>query len=173
MHSDLIGKVAKARRYAQEPERVLLVELQAQFHGGNHNHTPSLHHGHWNCTCSSFHARTTCPHVMALQQLLTPMLPAPALTQDDVADGQTHMHSEMIGKVAKARRYAQEPERVEINGLRARFQGGNNEHQLALRDGVWACSCDFFQTHSTCSHVMALEEILKPMLPVAAGEVGS
>ena len=31
MHSDLIGKIEKARRYAQEPERIALDELTVRL----------------------------------------------------------------------------------------------------------------------------------------------
>ena len=49
MHSDLIGKIEKARRYAQEPERITINELKATFHGGNSDHTISLNDNHWTC----------------------------------------------------------------------------------------------------------------------------
>lgn len=75
MHSDLIGKIEKARRYAQEPERVQICELQADVRGDNGtNHTVKLQDGHWNCTCSFFQNWRTCAHIMAVQRLLNPML---------------------------------------------------------------------------------------------------
>jgi hypothetical protein len=74
MHSDLIGKIEKARRYAEEPERIKFDELQATFHGGNSNHVIRLHEGHWTCDCSFFHGWGTCAHVMAMQRILNPML---------------------------------------------------------------------------------------------------
>lgn len=75
MHSDLIGKIEKARHYAQEPERIQLAELKAQFHGGNSDHNITLQDGHWQCTCSFFHTWGTCAHVMAMQKILHAMLP--------------------------------------------------------------------------------------------------
>jgi predicted nucleic acid-binding Zn finger protein len=74
MHSDLIGKIEKARRYAQEPERIALGELKAHFHGGNSNHDIVLSKGHWTCTCSFFRNWGTCAHIMAMQKILNPML---------------------------------------------------------------------------------------------------
>ncbi|MFQ3664152.1 MAG: hypothetical protein SNJ69_17390 [Chloroflexaceae bacterium] len=82
MHSDLIGKIEKARRYAEEPERIKFNELKVTFHGGNSNHTISFHGGHWHCDCSFFQVWTTCAHVMALQRILQPMLTAEALHVD-------------------------------------------------------------------------------------------
>ena len=80
------------------------------------------------------------------------------------------MHSDLIGKIDKARRYAQEPERVALGELKARFHGGNNDHEITLSDGHWTCDCDFFGMWHTCAHVMALQKIFDPMLPSAARE---
>jgi hypothetical protein len=78
MHSDLIGKIDKARRYAEEPDRVQFDELKATFRGGNRDHEITLHEGHWQCTCSFFQSWGTCAHVMAAQRMLNPMLPSEA-----------------------------------------------------------------------------------------------
>jgi hypothetical protein len=78
MHSDLIGKIEKAKRYAQEPDRVSVLELKATFHGGNHDHELALRDGHWHCSCDTAHRWGTCAHVMALQTMLEPMLSASA-----------------------------------------------------------------------------------------------
>lgn len=74
MHSDLIGKIEKARRYAAEPERIKVDDLAVTFNGGNSNHKIELKNGHWSCDCSFFHGWGTCAHVMALQRILNPML---------------------------------------------------------------------------------------------------
>jgi hypothetical protein len=34
-----------------------------------------------------------------------------------------------------------------------------------FEDATWQCNCEFFVTHSTCSHTMALERILEGMIP--------
>ena len=76
------------------------------------------------------------------------------------------MNSSIIGKIEKAHRYAQEPERINIGSLTATFRGGHDEYQLHLTDGLWECNCHTFTTQSvgTCSHVMALQQVLSPML---------
>lgn len=79
MQSDLIGKIEKAKRYAQEPERIRLQELRATFRGGN-DHTISLNGDAWNCDCSFFLHWQTCSHVMALQRMFAPMLSDEART---------------------------------------------------------------------------------------------
>ncbi len=76
------------------------------------------------------------------------------------------MHSSLIGKIEKAKRYAQEPDRVSILALTARFRGENGYHKVAFSDGRWSCDCHFFQGWNTCSHVMAMERMLGSMLPV-------
>lgn len=83
------------------------------------------------------------------------------------------MHSDLIGKIEKARRYAQEPERIALDELKARFHGGNNDHEITLVNGRWTCDCNFFRTWQTCAHVMALQKIFNPMLSVTAREAVS
>jgi len=78
------------------------------------------------------------------------------------------MRSSLIGKIEKAKRYAQEPERVTLSSLSAVFRGDNDNHELSYREGKWCCNCRFFSQWATCSHVMALQQILKRMLPPEA-----
>jgi hypothetical protein len=76
------------------------------------------------------------------------------------------MNSSMIGKIEKAHRYAREPERIKFNEFSATFQGGHDSYDVTLRDGTWTCSCHTFESHvvGTCSHVMAMQQILAQML---------
>jgi hypothetical protein len=37
-----------------------------------------------------------------------------------------------------------------------------------LQDDTWACDCNFFRAWNTCSHAMALQRMLDPMLSDAA-----
>jgi hypothetical protein len=82
------------------------------------------------------------------------------------------MHSDMISKIDKAKRYAQEPERIALHSINATFRGGNN-HQISLGDDGWHCDCQFFTRWQTCSHVMALQRMLEPMLSSEARRAGS
>lgn len=75
------------------------------------------------------------------------------------------MNSSLIGKVEKARRYAQEKERVSFNTFEVKFHGENDDHSVTLQNGHLRCNCDFFVTWETCSHTMAMERILERMLP--------
>lgn len=71
----------------------------------------------------------------------------------------------MIGKIDKAKRYAEERDRINIEALTVTFDGANNPHTVYFNDDVWQCDCDFFQTRGRCSHTMALEMIFEGMLP--------
>jgi hypothetical protein len=75
------------------------------------------------------------------------------------------MDSGMIGKIEKAKRYAEQRNRFHIESLKVTFEGENNPHTITLALGIWQCDCDFFQTRGRCSHTMALEKILDGMLP--------
>lgn len=74
MNSSLIGKIEKAHRYEQEPDRVTIQNLKAEFRGEHSNYSLSLENDHWRCTCSFYGGYGTCSHVMAVQRMLTPML---------------------------------------------------------------------------------------------------
>ncbi len=71
----------------------------------------------------------------------------------------------MIGKIEKAKRYAEERDRIRIEALTCTFVGENNPHTVTLKDGEWQCDCDFFQSRGRCSHTMALEILMEGMLP--------
>ncbi len=78
------------------------------------------------------------------------------------------MRSSIIGKIEKAKRYAQEPDRVTLSGLAADFRGENNSYKLSYSNGKWQCSCHFFSQWGTCSHTMALQQIVANVLPKEA-----
>jgi hypothetical protein len=77
------------------------------------------------------------------------------------------MHSSVINKIEKAHRYAQQPERIRIDGMSATFHGDHDEYRITLEDGRWACTCHTFESRAigdTCSHVMAMQQILGDLL---------
>jgi hypothetical protein len=78
------------------------------------------------------------------------------------------MDSSIIGKVDKARKYAEEKERVSINNFSAAFHGIHNTYEVTFDAGTWHCQCLFFSTRGVCSHTMALQRILNEVL--ARGE---
>jgi hypothetical protein len=80
------------------------------------------------------------------------------------------MNSTMIGKIEKAHRYAQEPERIKFQEFKATFQGGHDSYEVGFDGEHWVCSCHTFESHAvgTCSHIMAMQQILAPMLTTEA-----
>ncbi len=78
------------------------------------------------------------------------------------------MQSSMIGKIEKAKRYAQETDRVTFSEFSVKFRGEHNDYYTGYKDGKWHCTCPFFSSWGLCSHTMALERILGNMLPKEA-----
>ncbi|WP_299025134.1 SWIM zinc finger family protein [uncultured Thermanaerothrix sp.] len=70
----------------------------------------------------------------------------------------------MIGKREKARRYAQERERIRFQTFTVTVEGENNTHTVQYDHGKWQCDCEFFRSRGVCSHTMALEIVLENML---------
>ena len=78
------------------------------------------------------------------------------------------MQSSLIGKIEKAKRYAQEKDRITFSELSVKFRGENNDYTTEYKDGKWHCTCSFFGNWGLCSHTMAMEKILTDMLPEEA-----
>jgi hypothetical protein len=76
------------------------------------------------------------------------------------------MNSSTISKIEKARRYADEPERVRFNSFAVTFQGDNDTHTVTMDGETFTCNCHYFESHGmgTCAHVMAMQRLLAPML---------
>lgn len=75
------------------------------------------------------------------------------------------MQSSLISKIEKARRYAGERHRMQVDALHLTFKGENSDHEVSIRDGAWNCNCDFFGQWQVCSHTMAVERIMSGMVP--------
>ena len=78
------------------------------------------------------------------------------------------MQSSIIGKIEKAKRYAEEKDRVTFSELAVKFRGENSDYDTSYKDGEWRCTCSFFSKWGLCVHTMALEKILTDMLPPEA-----
>lgn len=74
------------------------------------------------------------------------------------------MDSGMISKIQKARRYAEERDRITFEDLTVTFRGEHDTYTVSYRKGRWSCGCGFFSQRGLCSHTMALERILMGML---------
>ncbi|MBI4295828.1 MAG: hypothetical protein HY667_01780 [Chloroflexi bacterium] len=80
------------------------------------------------------------------------------------------MQSSVIGKIEKARRYAQEKDRVTFSEISATFRGEHDNYSIAYKSDQWHCSCHFFSNWGFCSHTLALQKILEKMLPPEAAK---
>lgn len=78
------------------------------------------------------------------------------------------MQSSLIGKIEKAKRYANETDRVTFQELAVKFRGENSDYEIGFKNGKWRCTCSFFSKWGLCSHTMAMEQILAKMLPAEA-----
>ena len=85
MDSGMIGKIQKAKLYAEEPERICFQKFQVTFQGTNSHHTVSYDENTWRCTCNFFASRGVCSHTMAMERLLGVMLPPEAIVQAEPA----------------------------------------------------------------------------------------
>ncbi|MCH7842410.1 MAG: hypothetical protein IID01_06540 [Chloroflexi bacterium] len=74
------------------------------------------------------------------------------------------MDSSIIGKIQKAKQYAEQKDRVNITSFAATFKGNHDEYDVRFENGAWLCGCHFFATREICSHTMALQRILDEML---------
>ena len=72
------------------------------------------------------------------------------------------MYSSLIGKIEKAKRYAQQPERADIRSLSVVFRGDHDEYRVTYENGTWGCDCSFFTGNGTCSHTMAFQRMIEP-----------
>jgi hypothetical protein len=73
------------------------------------------------------------------------------------------MQSSIVSRLAKAARYAKEPDRVDVIRMELSFRGDNGTHKVSYEQKQWKCSCNYFGQHGYCSHVMAMERLLAPM----------
>ena len=55
------------------------------------------------------------------------------------------MQSSLIGKIEKAKRYAQETDRVTFSEFSVKFRGENSNYDTSYKDSKWHCSCTFSQ----------------------------
>ncbi len=79
------------------------------------------------------------------------------------------MHSSLIGKIQKAHRYVQEPDRINFQQFSASFRGEHDSYTVSYSNGNWHCSCNFFTGWGVCSHTMAIQKLLGVMLPSQTG----
>ncbi len=157
MDYGMIGKIEKAKLYAEEPQRITFNALDVTFKGDNNSYKVTLHEEDgWHCSCPGFQTHHICPHIMTLEKLFRPMLkrePLPYATGQNV-----------VSDVEKSKRYAEEKDRIHFDNFRVTFHGNNSDHHFGYDSEKWHCDCDFFHSRNVCSHTMAMERILTGMM---------
>jgi len=83
MDSGMISKIQKAKRYAQERERINFIEFEVAFRGDHNSYTVSYDNGQWNCGCRFFAKRGVCSHTMTLERVLGVMLTPKEVRQSE------------------------------------------------------------------------------------------
>ncbi len=78
------------------------------------------------------------------------------------------MQSALHGMIDKARRYAQEPDRLSMESLTIRVRGNNSEHLVHLAGGRLTCDCDHYAHERLCAHVLTVERVFRVQLPANA-----
>lgn len=164
MDYGMIGKIEKAKRYAEERERITFLSLTTEFKGDNSTYRISLGPEGWDCSCPGFRTHGICPHVMTLERQFKPMLKRTPLPY---APGQN-----VVSDVEKAMRYADEPDRILFKAFEVTFDGDNSPHKTVYQGDVWHCDCSFFASRGVCCHTMAMERVLKGMVEAPAAVVG-
>lgn len=158
MDYGMIGKIEKAKRYAEERDRITFNSFAVRFNGDNNAYDMTLAEHGWNCSCPGFHSHKICPHVMTIERLFKPMLKREPL---QYATGQN-----VVSDVEKTKHYAEETDRIHFTDFDVTFHGSNGDHHTVYHETNWDCDCSFFRGRNVCSHTMAMERILKGMMTV-------
>ena len=156
MDYSMIGKIQKAKQYAEEPERVTFTSFEVEFKGNNSTYQVTLGPEGWQCSCPGYSTYAICPHIMTLERILSPMLKREKLPY---AQGQN-----VVSDVEKAKQYAEELDRINFISFEANFQGGHNAFHITYNDGKWDCDNPYFKSRGVCSNTMAMERMLKGMV---------
>ncbi|MBC8097924.1 MAG: hypothetical protein H7Y11_00645 [Armatimonadetes bacterium] len=157
MDYSMIGKIQKAKEYAEDPSRVTFNSFTLEFDGSNDSYIATLGADGWHCTCPGFQMYAICPHIMSMERRFGPMLKRQPLPY---AAGQN-----LVSDVDKAKHYADDLEtRVRFIAFNAQFRGGHNAYTINYDNGVWECDNPYFISRGICSNTMAMERILKGMV---------
>ena len=156
MDASMINKIQKAKEYATQPERITFNSMVVEFRGDNSSYELTLGPDGWSCTCPGMKKYGICPHIMCIEKLLKPMLKRDPLPY---APGQN-----IVSDVKKAKRYAEETDRIRFTSFDVNFKGDNKDHQVTYNKGTWNSTSSFFKARGVGSYTMALERILKGMV---------
>jgi len=161
--SSNIGKVEKAKRYAEERSRFTFTEFVVKMRGDNSEHIISYKDDKFFSEGPFFKKHGYSAHTMAMEKVLVDMIASPA-----ESDELFTMDSSYVSKVEKAKRYAEERGRIEFVSFVVNVQGENSDHIVTYDNGKFDSDSTYFKQHGYSVHTMALEHILKDMIPSVA-----
>jgi hypothetical protein len=156
MDYSMIGKIQKAKEYAEDPSRVTFNSFTVEFKGNNATYRTTLGPDGWHCSCPGFQSHGICPHIMSMERRFESMLkrePLPYAPSQNV-----------VSDVEKAILYAGEPHRLQFISFNAKFRGGHNEYTINYDNGQWDCDNPYFVSRGVCSNTMAMERLLSGMV---------
>lgn len=159
MDNARIGKIEKARRYAQEPDRIQFQAFVVEMRGNNRPHRVEYQDGYFHEDDEFFQTYGYSSHTMALERLLNGMI-KPKM-RDDLPAAPESAH---ISKIQKAKEYASQKERVVFKSFEASVRGDNNTYTVHYDNGHFDSDNEFFRTHGYSAHTLTLERVLDGML---------
>lgn len=71
------------------------------------------------------------------------------------------MNEELERKKVKAEKYAKELERFEIIDFNVKMKSKHDIRYIKYLNGKYECTCDWYIHNGICSHIMAIQNILK------------
>jgi len=74
---------------------------------------------------------------------------------------------EMQEKIQKSKRYANESDRFKLLSIKTEMTSRHGSRLVSFNadNQDWECTCDFYQSRGTCSHIMALQQIMYNLFP--------
>jgi hypothetical protein len=161
MDRALISKIEKAKRYAEERHRIRFQSFVVTIRGDNRDHVVRYENGRFEVDDEFFRIHGYSAHTMAMERILQGMIESPAPTNSQAP---YVSESTRISKIEKAKRYAEERDRIRFESFVVTFHGDNSDHVVRYEDGRFDQDDEFFRVHGYSAHTMAMERILEGMI---------
>ncbi len=70
------------------------------------------------------------------------------------------MNEELKRKKIKSEKYAKEIDRFEIIDFNVKMNSEHDTRYIKYTNGKYECTCDCYNRNGTCSHIMAIQNII-------------